>query len=203
MKSEIHPLFATPIYRSRLERQFTNNEIKFVKDQINFCYKNTGNMSSNNTYILKVKELESIKIFIEECIKDYFEKVLKVNENVKPYITQSWLNYTKKDEYHHRHEHANSYVSGVFYFNANKENDNIEFFKKKNETIRPNFKEYNIYNSSSWTFPIQTGDIIMFPSSLTHDVKIKKGNNIRISLAFNIFVNGILGLEKQLTELKL
>ena len=43
----------------------------------------------------------------------------------------------------------------------------------------------------------------MFPSSLTHDVKIKKGNNIRISLAFNIFVNGILGLEKQLTELKL
>ena len=77
MKSEIHPLFATPIYRSRLERQFTNNEIKFVKDQINFCYKNTGNMSSNNTYILKVKELESIKIFIEECIKDYFEKEKK------------------------------------------------------------------------------------------------------------------------------
>lgn len=203
MKSEIYPLFATPVYKSRLQRQFTDNEIKFVKDQINFCYKNSGNISSNNTYILKVKELESIKGFIEECIIDYFQKVLRVSDNVKPYITQSWLTYTKKKEFHHRHEHPNSYVSGVFYFNADKENDNIQFYEKRYNTITPDFKEYNIYNSSSWTFPVQSGDLVMFPSSLSHDVKIKKGNNLRISLAFNTFVKGILGLEKSLTELKL
>ncbi len=203
MKSEIYPLFATPLYKYKLQREFTNTEIKFVKNQINFSYKNAGNLSSNNTYILNVKELKSIKIFIEECILDYYKKVLKIDSDVKLYLTQSWLNYTKENQYHHRHEHPNSYVSGVLYFNANKENDSIEFYEKRYNTIEPKVQEFNIYNSSSWNFPIQSGDIVIFPSSLTHDVKIKKGNNIRISLAFNSFVKGVLGLEKSLTELKL
>ena len=33
----------------------------------------------------------------------------------------------------------------------------------------------------------------MFPSSTTHQVQTKKGNNTRISLAFNTFYKGDLG----------
>ena len=41
----------------------------------------------------------------------------------------------------------------------------------------------------------------MFPSSLTHMVETKEGNNTRISLAFNVFIKGKIGNNKQLTEL--
>jgi hypothetical protein len=41
----------------------------------------------------------------------------------------------------------------------------------------------------------------MFPSSTTHQVETKKGNNTRISLAFNTFYKGTIGSNKDLTEL--
>ena len=41
----------------------------------------------------------------------------------------------------------------------------------------------------------------MFPSSLTHGVDTKEGNNTRISLAFNVFVKGNLGTYDSATEL--
>ena len=41
----------------------------------------------------------------------------------------------------------------------------------------------------------------MFPSSLVHQVDLKKGNNTRISLAFNTFYKGKLGINSELTEL--
>ena len=36
-------------------------------------------------------------------------------------ITQSWINFTKKGEYHHPHAHPNSLISGVFYVEADKD----------------------------------------------------------------------------------
>jgi len=50
---------------------------------------------------------------------------------------------------------------------------------------------------------IKTGMLILFPSSLTHGVEIKKDNEERISLAFNTYFKGTLGSAKSLTELKL
>jgi hypothetical protein len=41
----------------------------------------------------------------------------------------------------------------------------------------------------------------MFPSSTTHQVDTKKGNNTRVSLAFNTFYKGAVGSDTSLTEL--
>ena len=124
-------------------------------------------------------------------------------KDIKPYITQSWLNYTETNQYHHKHEHPNSLVSGVFYINADEDNDKIRFFSNKYEVIRPEINEFNLFNSTTWWFPVKTNDIVLFPSSLTHCVDIKKGTNTRISLAFNVFIKGKIGKEKLLTELKI
>ena len=53
------------------------------------------------------------------------------------------------------------------------------------------------------TLYVKTGDIVLFPSSLTHMVETKEGDNTRVSLAFNVFIKGTIGNNKQLTELKL
>ena len=48
---------------------------------------------------------------------------------------------------------------------------------------------------------LETGQLVMFPSSTIHQVETKKGTNTRVSLAFNTFYKGIIGSNSNLTEL--
>jgi uncharacterized protein (TIGR02466 family) len=201
IESTINSIFPTPIYISKLDRELTPLELKFVDKNKKDFFKNEGNITSNNTYILNEKTFLNLKKELYLRVQDYFNKVISPSNNITPYITQSWLNYTETNQYHHKHEHPNSLVSGVFYINCHEEHDKIKFFKSEYKTIKPEIKTWNTWNSESWWFPVKTGDLIMFPSSLTHMVENKKGTNTRISLAFNVFIKGTIGNNKNLTEL--
>ena len=201
MEATINGIFPTPIYISKLNREITNKELLFIDKNKSDCNKNEGNITSNDNYILNHKAFQNLKEDLGLRVKDYFEKVISPTDTITPYITQSWLNYTETNQYHHKHQHPNSLVSGVFYINCDDKFDKIKFFKDGYKTIKPEIKDWNIWNSESWWFPVKTGDIILFPSSLTHMVETKEGTNTRISLAFNVFIKGIVGINKSLTEL--
>jgi uncharacterized protein (TIGR02466 family) len=203
VEATINGIFPTPIYISKLDRELTTLELKFVDKSKKDFYKNEGNITSNNNYILNHKEFKNLKAYLDLIVKDYFEKVISPTDAIKPYITQSWLNYTETNQYHHKHSHPNSLVSGVFYINCHEEHDKIKFFNDSYKTIKPEIKDWNIWNSETWWFSVKTGDVILFPSSLTHMVETKEGTNTRISLAFNVFIKGTVGNNKNLTELML
>jgi uncharacterized protein (TIGR02466 family) len=196
-------IFPTPIYSSKLDRQLTKEELSFInKTKLN-VYSNDGNTTSNDKNILENEVFKNLKDDLYLRVKDYFDKVISSSNSITPYITQSWLNYTETNQYHHKHAHPNSLVSGVFYINCHEEYDKIKFFNNNYKAIILDVKNYNLYNAENWWYPVKTGDIILFPSSLTHMVETKQGNNTRISLAFNVFVKGNIGNEKNLTYLKL
>ena len=201
MEASINGIFPTPIYISKLNRELTPLELKFVDKSKKDFYKNDGNITSNNNYILNEKPFANIKKELDLRVQDYFDKVISPANNITPYITQSWLNYTETNQYHHKHQHPNSLVSGVFYINCDYKFDKIKFFNDTYKTIKPDVKDWNIWNSESWWFSVKTGDVILFPSSLTHMVETKEGTNTRISLAFNVFIKGTVGNNKNLTEL--
>jgi uncharacterized protein (TIGR02466 family) len=201
VEANISGIFPTPIYISKLDRKLTNKELFFIDKTKSDCNKNEGNITSNNNYILNEKPFYKIKKELDLKVQDYFDKVISPANNITPYITQSWLNYTETNQYHHKHQHPNSLVSGVFYINCDEEHDKIKFFNDTYKTIKPEVKNWNIWNSESWWFSVKTGDVILFPSSLTHMVETKKGDNTRISLAFNTFIKGTVGINKLLTEL--
>jgi uncharacterized protein (TIGR02466 family) len=201
INSTIHGIFPTPIYMSKLDRELTKKELNFIdKSKLDY-YKNEGNIYTNDTYILNQKIFNSLKEDLYLKVQDYCNKVLSITESITPYITQSWLNYTETNQYHHKHSHPNSLISGVFYISCHEEFDKIKFFRNDYQTIKPEIKDWNLYNSETWWFTVKTGDIILFPSSLTHMVETKEGNNTRISLAFNVFIKGTIGDNKKLTEL--
>jgi len=202
MEATINGIFPTPVYISKLNREISKQELDLINKSQKDFYKNEGNITSNNNYILEEKPFKNLKKDLMIRVQDYFDKVLSA-KNVEPYITQSWLNYTETNQYHHKHAHPNSLVSGVFYINCDDKFDKIKFFNEGYKTIKLEVKDWNLYNSESWWFSVKTGDVILFPSSLSHMVETKEGTNTRISLAFNIFVKGILGDNKNLTELKL
>ena len=201
-KPIIHSIFPTPIYTTKIDREFTKQELQFVKKQKKHCYSSGGNINTNDTYILNRKEFKNIKKFLDKHCKDYLETIICPKNNIELYITQSWLNYTEKDQYHHKHAHPNSVVSGVLYFDSDVKNDKILFSSSKGyQQIKLKIKNFNLWNSETWFFPVETGNLFMFPSSTTHQVETKQGDNTRISLAFNTFYKGTLGSDKNLTEL--
>ena len=202
IQSNIQSIFPVPIYTTKMNRAFTKKELQFVKEQKKHTYKNTGNFTTYDSYILNKKEFKNIKKFLERCCKDYLEKIICSKNNISLYITQSWLNYTEESQFHHKHEHPNSVVSGVLYLDTDKKADQIVFSHPiRYQQIQPDVGKFNMWNSDSWWIPVETGELFMFPSSLTHQVVTKKGNNTRISLAFNTFYKGTLGSEDRLFEL--
>ena len=166
LKPTIHSIFPTPIYTTKIDRGFTKQELQFVDNQKNKCNKNSGNINTKDNYILNRKEFKNIKKFLDKHCKDYLDTIICPKDNIELYITQSWLNYTEKDQYHHKHAHPNSVVSGVLYFNSDKEKDKILFSSNKGyQQIKPEIKDFNLWNSETWFFPVETGNLFMFPSS--------------------------------------
>lgn len=197
----IHNLFPIPIGRYELGRDLTAKELSFLKKQK--TRSNMGNITSTNNTILKSKELTNLRDFIETKVSEYFTEVYKPKHKVGLKVTQSWTNYTEHGQYHHKHSHPNSFVSGVFYIQSDKEKDKIYFYRDGYQQIKFPPSEWNIWNSESWWFEVGTGDLVLFPSSLTHMVQIVESEQTRISLAFNTFPVGHVGDEMDLTGLSL
>jgi len=194
-------LFPTPIGRYEFDRDLTTKELSFLKKQE--TRSNMGNITSTNNTILKSKELTNLRDFIETKVSEYFTEVYKPKHKVGLKVTQSWTNYTENGQHHHKHAHPNSFVSGVFYIQSDKEKDKIYFYKDGYQQIKFPPSEWNVWNSESWWFEVGTGDLILFPSSLTHMVQTVESEKIRISLAFNTFPVGHVGDEMDLTGLSL
>jgi len=199
----VHELFPEPVYFSRLERVLTKKELRTINKYKEKAYKNHGNLTSLDKYVLENKALEDLKKDLNKEVINYFNEVVCTSNSIIPYITQSWINHTEVNQFHHLHSHGNSYVSGVFYIAANQEVDTIRFDKRSSSEIILEVLKYNIFNSNGWIRPVQTGDVLLFPSSLLHQVEPKKGMNTRISLSFNVFIKGKIGNNKGLTELVL
>lgn len=197
----IENLFPTPIGFFKFDEGLSKAENEFITNQPQ--RPNDGNTSSADKYILKQKKLNNLTTFIEKCAHEYFMGSVTPKNDVRLRITQSWLNWTAPGQYHHKHAHPNSFISGCFYVSANKETDKIYFYKDAYQPIKFPPAEWNMFNSESWWFPVGTGDLVFFPSHLTHMVQPVGGEDTRISLAFNMFPVGHIGDEDELTALYL
>ena len=129
MAAQIQSLFPTPVLSNKFTSSFLKKEKDFIKLHSDKVVKSSTNNVSKDTYVLEYAEMSRIRKFIEENINVYLKEVVCANDKVSLRITQSWLNYTDTGQNHHRHPHPNSYISGVFYLNANPEVDKIYFFK--------------------------------------------------------------------------
>jgi uncharacterized protein (TIGR02466 family) len=205
MKYEMMGLFPTPLYFTRLEREFTLHEKSFVELESEDLDNNNGNMIGKGLEVLNEPAMQDIKEFIQAHLNQYFNDVCAPSSDVKPHLTQSWLNYTYPGQNHHIHMHDNSFISGVLYINANREEDAIMFISGRGHAIRLTTDNYNIFNSETWRVPVHTGDLLLFPSRLVHQVEATSTDRTitRVSLAFNTFIHGEIGDKKSRIHLVL
>ena len=202
--SHIMGLFPKPVYRTHLGREFTEEEMEFMKELENECRPNNGNTTSSNHYVLQKPIMSDINKIITQEVNNFLQELYSPQWPIEAYVTQSWLNYTKPGQYHHKHSHANSFLSGVLYVNADPEKDKIFFFnEEKHHIFQITSQNFNFFNSQSWWIPVSVGEMVIFKSDLTHAVETVNADETRISLAFNTFLRGTIGHEDTLTGLKL
>jgi len=202
---ELITFFPTTVGMFKLGRDISKEEMHVVLDEEQNSFENVQNFIGPNSYILEVSAFSELKKFFENSLNEFFYTLHGgYDDSVSLYITQSWLNYTKPNQSHHRHSHENSIISGVFYFNADRNFDSINMYTKNflqggHINIVP--KEVNVYNRECVMIPAETGTLYLFNSKIEHDVSPTKTDKTRISLAFNSFVRGRIGDRKNRTEL--
>jgi len=86
IKSTINSIFSTPIYMAKLDRDLSLLELNFVDKIKKDYFKNEGNITSNNNYILNEKPFASLKKELDLRVQDYFDKVISPANNFIPYI---------------------------------------------------------------------------------------------------------------------
>jgi len=179
-------IFPTKIYSDFLDRRITDEELGEVIKLGEETHNNFGNLISDNQNILDNEKFIDIKNFIQSSLNEYIQKNIQPKNEVSIYITQSWLNYSRTNEFHHLHYHKNSYLSGVFYFNT-VENDKIMLVDSQPKYCLEIESEYS---TDHWNFPVKHGQLVLFPSFLYHKVEKNSGEETRVSLSFNTFING-------------
>ena len=185
------PLFPHAGLHTNLVKNVPDDVLEKAKD-VSSYFTVANSISSNNN----VLEELSIKSLLEEKISSYVNEVYKPKNKISVYITESWFSYTKTNEHHHRHSHNNSFLSGVFYVQT-LPNDVISFYRPHDTLFNIESKEKNIFNSKDWSFPVNVGDMVLFPSYIEHYVpKNVHNDKVRISLAFNTWISGHINSEK-------
>jgi uncharacterized protein (TIGR02466 family) len=196
-----HGLFPTPVSFFELGRELSAKESEFL---LNLDRRpNHGNTVSLDRNLLDDPKLASLREFIDASVSMYFKEIYNPKNEVNLRVTQSWCNYSKPGEFHHKHSHSNSVVSGVFYLKANKETDRIYFFKETYAALKFPIDKNNSYNSDSWWLPVGAGELVLFPSSLPHMVAPVEGEDLRVSMSFNTFPVGYVGDDDTLNGVRL
>ena len=159
------------------------------------------NRQSEDTFVLDKPELVNIRTFIEAKLNKFVKEIMASTD--KLVITQSWLNKNKKGESHHAHGPPNSMVSGVWYPQIHESLPPIQFRHRNQRDVTLSAEKYNTFNSATFMLPMKCGELILFPSNLQHSVPVNHSNEERISLSFNSWPKGNMGVIKSLTYLPL
>lgn len=197
---ELMPLFPTPIFKKHTSLD-TSNLIE-VCEQLPCTTNRGGNYITDEKHILDLPEFANVKRIILEAVYEYANEVM-CWQGYEYYINLSWANINPPGSTHHMHHHSNSLFSGVFYIRSC--NSSIRFHAPANSvtdqllTFTPT--EYNIWNSPTWGLPVNDNTVIIFPSRTLHSVDENVSELSRISIAFNVFLRGELGKEKEANHL--
>ena len=191
----IEHLQGLPVQIEHTSFRLTDDEISIITN--NEYYKPKSNHLTKTSFLLKDTRLSRVKNFLDEHINNYIENVIEIRD--KFVMTQSWSTITKKDEYHHIHHHPNTMFSLVFYVSSEGKKSGNFVFDFRPSRLREgwNFsfkiKRYNTFNSTTWEYPVNTGDLIIFPAWMYHYTRKNDTNKDRIVIAANYFIDDEIG----------
>ena len=196
MKTSELSLFGIPIYFGKIKLK--QEEVNYI---INSDYERVhidNGFRTKDNYLLNNKNLKNLKKEVQNELNNFVYNQLKIKNNFKFMMLNSWGMKHVKNDWAQPHYHSNSFISGVVYLKTNKDSGYFSFNKSSDwNNISSNFlkfeyTEYTQENSDTWNILPEEGDIIFFPSFLTHSVSKNTSDEDRYCCSFNFYPNVVI-----------
>ena len=196
---EILKLKAIPIAYERNVYYPNKQELNLIK-KIKYRKPDKGFYLSDTITLLENKTLVSLKKFIIEKAEEYTRNVLEIKDQI--YLTQSWSTINNTNAIHEAHHHPNTFISLVYY--AQCKSGSLQFHLGTTSieecfNFQYTINKFNIFNSQSWTLPMKTGDVVLFPGHINHSSLPNKSSEPRIIVGANFFIKGSLGTKREVS----
>jgi len=195
---EVKCLFSLPVYESEIDidtktlKNLLSVKLEFMK------HVNNGYMSKDK-FVLNNKKLKSLKNKIQKHAENYFYNVLKISEESKIYLKNSWVTKHGKGDFTQPHYHANSVLTAVLYLKNTKGAGKLHLHRPETFTFLPaglQFKhtEFNMLNAVTYALDPFDGLLVIMPSHLKHSSGKNETNLDRYLISCDFFVKGKIGL---------
>ena len=139
------------------------------------------------------KEFKELYDWFQICLVGVLQ-FLKLNcDNIQ--ITLSWGNKAFESENLLDHKHPNSYISGVFYLTDSNSRTVFRQYSSWSSFDGMRYVNFNPTKSANefYFHNPKKGQLLIFPSSLSHSVEKNKEIKERFSISFNAFPSGRIG----------
>jgi len=201
---KLHNIFPTTISQSNIGVD-KNIKRHLINEAYDFIYQNDVKNGSTtvNKYILNDKKYSFLSKKILDTLSHIIYNIYTIDRNLKFFITNSWCVKHEKNDVAELHNHDNSIISGVYYFQTPKNSGDIIFHRStslnslftKTLTIPTNI------NFNEHKMKVEEGTLLLFPSHLLHKTEPNLSNKNRYCLAFNVFFTGSIGSNNNLNRL--
>lgn len=187
-------LFKVPVFSIRIDNsEDMNTKLTSIfrdirdndKDPYPYPLGGYTNYGKNSNILLDLEEC----LLIKEEVINFAEHISKeVNIFGNPFIENSWFSINNKYSYHESHKHLPSVWSGVYYVKANEDDAQITFeHKEKQNSSWPFYTDHkHDYTTNTFSIKPKAGNLLFFPSYLSHRVEQQLIDKERITISFNI-----------------
>ena len=191
----LNNIFKIPVWRKNFSSNLSLDNIEkrclnIQKNEKKKIASNLGGFQSNVINLNNYPEFYDLAIIIIKEAKLFCNEI---NINEIEVISGLWVNVNEYGHSNSQHHHPHCVLSGVFYGHSKPNNQSgcIVFKHPSADIMASDWtkvqKEINENNSLDWLFPPVPGDLIIFPSWLSHSVEPNFAKDYkRISISFNL-----------------
>jgi len=197
MGKNLTPVFSSFFYKKNFKKIIDNSIFEETayeceKQSEGMQISNVGGYHSLNFLgfgndSLRSKLLDLINKEVEKCAIEFGLKL----EGKKVKVSNFWFNINRKKDHNKMHTHLGSIFSGVYYIKV-PDNCGRLVLEDPNTQLMQSFlnywhlkTEFNEYTSMVWNISPDLGDLVIFPSWMSHYVEPNMSDEDRISLSFN------------------
>jgi uncharacterized protein (TIGR02466 family) len=159
---------------------------------------NDFNYRSVESHLHKDPQFKELHDWFSECLTIVKRTINYQATTFK--ITQSWANRADKGQSHHLHKHPNSVISGIYYLSDS--SSGTQFVVPDIwspwivREVQAQHFDFHIPENNQPVVdecPSEAGNLLIFPSILSHTVAPNQDQHSRYTISFNSFPSGEIG----------
>ena len=204
-------LWGVPIYKENVNYTYSNFD-KDTQDFVDKYIENTKPMIGSNGVqvfvdrgrFLENPKLEKIKDLINQHAQIFKDRIMACTNELQ--LTESWLTVNHKDDSHFIHKHACTIFSVCYYPKA--ESGELKMLApgykntfEKDYYLGFSYSEFNTWNSRTWSIPVLSGDIVIFPGWVVHHTTPNESDSPRLMMGANYWLKGNMKFSDELDSI--